>query len=130
MNYDDTKWMEKSLCATNEEAQKLFMSPFLEKFSENDFYEDHIGNEKLSTSELEAKKKGLQPLLEEKRTEHELAYSIYTGMAKSFCQQCPVFELCNEYRIEKEQEGVEFYGVIAGLTNEERKSRKVLFKQT
>lgn len=56
MNYDETEWMTDGLCATDPEAKRLFMSPFLEKFSENDFYEDHIGNEKLTGKELAEKK--------------------------------------------------------------------------
>lgn len=129
MNYDETEWMADGLCATDPEAKRLFMSPFLEKFSENDFYEDHIGNESLTGKELAEKKRELQPLLEEKRTEHELSYSIYTGMAKSFCQQCPVFDMCEEYREIQEMNGVEFYGVMAGKTKEEREQRNTMFRR-
>lgn len=120
MNYDETGWMAEGLCAIDEDAQKLFMSPFLEPFSESDFYEDNLGREKLNKEELEERQRELQPILEEKRTEHELANKIYTARAKAICEECPVLDLCAQYAVEKQAEGIEFYGVMAGKTKEER----------
>ena len=109
-------WMEQGTCTQNPEANKLFMSRFLEPFDEEEFYADKLGTQKLTKKEEREMKQVLQPELESARTEHDLGHRIHTAIAKSTCASCPVREACEKYAIEQEADGSPMYGIVAGLT--------------
>lgn len=116
------EWMDQGICATSPEANKLFMSPYLEPFDEQAFYDDHIGLQKLTKKEELEVKKTLQGELESSRTEHDLGHRMYTKVAKNMCVSCPVREACQDYAFAQEMDGTPMYGVVAGYTQEERSS--------
>lgn len=119
---EDTKWMDEGTCVQDPDANRLFMSPYLEPFDEEAFYSDKVGNQKLTKKEEREIKMTLQGEMETARTEHTLGYNMYTSIAKDICGSCMVRNFCDMYAIQQQENGTPIYGVLAGLSQEDRES--------
>lgn len=121
MTIADTEWMDKGLCSSEPEVRKLFLLPYLEQFNEKEFYADRLGSTtRMTKADQRKEKEALREELEEERTKHQLGYSIYTNMARKYCESCPVLQQCRASTLSKEEQGEPVFGVAGGYTKEER----------
>lgn len=84
--------------------QPLFLLPFLEPFDAKEYQEEYPA---ATPQETEAA-----------QNDHLKKYYVKIAEAKSICMACPVLQECSKWAAEQDEE---VYGVVAGLTEAERK---------
>lgn len=95
-----------------EENKELFFSPFLGRFDKRDILEEAPD----STEEY--------ILAQQKK--HRARGAILIAQAKETCNRCPILSACLEY---SDSVDAPIYGVVAGLTDKERRARRELLRK-
>lgn len=95
--------LSNGTCVTNKEIGAAFLSELLSPFNEEAYAEDHP-----SITYLQ---------LQKKNDEHTRAYVQASIAAKQVCAACPVLEQCRSAVLNTKDA---VYGVVGGLTQEER----------
>lgn len=91
----------------------LFDSVYLEDFVPADYIEDHQGEDLTEQDIYNAQIK------------HNIAHANTVVAAKNLCGACPMLDICLKWVVEAEKKSP-VYGIIAGLTADER---KVMYKK-
>lgn len=91
--------------------RNLFFSPFLGRFDRRDVLDENPN----STEEE----------ILEKQKQHRVKNRVLTEQAKAICASCPILAACTEYA---NSMNLPIYGVVAGMTEKERRARKTIEK--
>lgn len=97
--------MNKRNCAS-EDAQALFVSPYLDAFDVASFRDEHGDVPK--------------DVLNAAKEDHSQKYYVMTGAAKQLCFSCPALNECLQF-VKTLDKADDVYGVVAGMTVPERK---------
>lgn len=90
-------------CVAN---RSIFDSRFLTDFDPDDYLEDHAG-----VSENEIKKNEVL---------HLISQNMMIREAKQLCATCPVLDKCKSWALSEETDNQRIFGVVGGMSEEER----------
>lgn len=88
----------------------LFDSVYLEDFVPADYIEDHQGEDLTEQDIYNAQIK------------HNIAHANTVVAVKAMCAACPMLDICQKMVVEAEKKSP-IYGIVAGLTADERKAK-------
>lgn len=103
-------------CDSNTE---LFWSPFMEKFREADYLEEHPEVLAMLSSEDLDEAKSAESLLSDEKTKHNNLYELATATARNECASCPALDWCRNMVLNTEDP---IYGIAAGMNERERRA--------
>lgn len=98
---------------------ELFWSPYMERFRDEDYLEDHPELADLLASEDPDEVRGVQDILREEKTKHNNLYELATATARNECASCPALEWCRNMVLRTEDP---IYGIVAGMNERERRA--------